>query len=265
MKRVALYFGSFNPVHSGHIALAEWVIEQGLCDEVVLIVSPHNPIKDYAHLAPEFHRYEMCCLACAESKYPDKILVSAVEFTLPKPSYTINTLRYLKQNFGEQMQFAVLIGADNMEIFDRWVSHDEILRDYEVMVYPRNGYDAGKYADKVRYLADAPLFDIAATEIRQAVARGESIEGKVCPSVAKYIGEQGLWRPATHIASLNERIATAEEADASLLVERGMWHYRAGEYALALADFREAVAADAENSEAKEFLKITEEKLQDNR
>lgn len=265
MKRVALYFGSFNPVHCGHIALSEWVLEQGLCDEVVLIVSPHNPIKNYADLAPEFNRYEMCELACAESKYPDRILVSAVEFTLEKPSYTINTLHYLKQNFGTQMQFSLLLGADNMAIFDHWVAHDEILRDYEIMVYPRAGYALGKYADKIRYLADAPLFDISATKIREAVGRGESIADKVCPAVAKYISEHRLWSPATHIASLNDRIAATETPDVSLLVERGMWHYRVGEYVLALADFREALAADAENGEAKEFLKLTEEKLHNDR
>ena len=265
MKRVALYFGSFNPVHRGHIALSEWVLGQGLCDEVVLIVSPHNPIKEYAELAPEFNRYEMCELACAESRYPDRIMVSAVEFTLEKPSYTINTLHFLKQNFGTQMQFSLLLGADNMAIFNRWVAHEEILRDYEIMVYPRNGYSLGEYADRVRFLSNAPMFDISATEIREAVGRGDSIADKVCPAVAKYIAEHRLWSPFSHIASLNDRIAATETPDASLLVERGMWHYRVGEYALALADFREALAADGENGEAKEFLKLTEEKLQDNR
>ena len=82
MRSVALYFGSFNPIHKGHIALAEWVVEQGLCDELIFIVSPQNPLKEQGDLAPEFSRYEMCEMACQTSRYPDRIKVSAVEFVL---------------------------------------------------------------------------------------------------------------------------------------------------------------------------------------
>ena len=133
MKRVALYFGSFNPIHKGHIALAEWVVEQGLCDELIFIVSPQNPFKEQEGLAPEFSRYEMCELACKASRYPEQIKVSAVEFVLEKPSYTINTLRYLRENFGSEMQFSILMGADNIENFDKWREYEEILRDYPLL------------------------------------------------------------------------------------------------------------------------------------
>lgn len=259
-KRVALYFGSFNPVHRGHIALTEWVVEQGLCDEAVLIVSPHNPLKNCVELAPEFIRYQMCELACAESKYPDRIKVSAVEFTLEKPSYTINTLRFLRENFGEEMQFSVLIGADNMAIFDKWVGHDEILRDYEVMVYPRAGYDSVQYPANVHYLAGAPIFDYAATRIRDAVGRGENIDDMVCKSVSKYIRENNLWSPAMRIAALSEKI-TADPNNSALLTERGIWHFRMKEFDAAASDFRTALAIDANAREAGEFLEITEEKL----
>ncbi len=259
-KRVALYFGSFNPVHRGHIALTEWVVEQGLCDEAVLIVSPQNPLKNCAELAPEFARYQMCELACAESKYPDRIKVSAIEFTLEKPSYTINTLRFLHSNFGSEMQFSILLGADNMAIFDKWVGHDEILRDYEIMVYPRTGYNFGQSHGNVHYLADAPIFDYAATRIRDAIGRGENIEDTVCPSVAKYIRENNLWSPAMRIASLNELI-TKNPADSALLTERGIWHFRMKEFDLAASDFRAALTIDNENREAGEFLAITEETL----
>ena len=259
-KRVALYFGSFNPVHRGHIALTEWVIEKGLRDEAVLIVSPQNPLKNCAELAPEFIRYQMCELACAESKYPDKIKVSAIEFTLEKPSYTINTLRFLRANFGDEMEFSILLGADNMAIFDKWAAHDEILRDYEIMVYPRSGYDDLQYSGNIRYLADAPIFDYAATEIRDAIGRGENIDDKVCRSVAKYISENSLWSPAMRIAGLNGRIAENPN-DSALLTERGIWHFRMKEFDLAASDFRAALAANADNKEAREFLAITEETL----
>ena len=194
MRSVALYFGSFNPIHKGHIALAEWVVEQRLCDELIFIVSPQNPLKSATELAPEFSRYEMCEMACQSSRYPDKIKVSAVEFVLDKPSYTINTLRYLRENFGAEMQFSILLGADNIESLDRWREYEEILRDYPLLVYPREGYSVEKFADRIKFLADAPLFDFAATDIRKEIAEGANFTDKVCPAVAKYIVQNKLYR-----------------------------------------------------------------------
>jgi nicotinate-nucleotide adenylyltransferase len=194
MKNVLLYFGSFNPIHKGHIALAEWVVEQGLCDELIFIVSPQNPLKSSTELAPEFSRYEMCEMACASSRYPDRIKVSAVEFVLEKPSYTINTLRYLRSEFGSQMQFSILLGADNIESFDRWREYEEILRDYRLLVYPREGYSVEKFAEKITFLSDAPLFDFAATDIRKAIADDEDFTDKVPSAVAKYIIQNRLYK-----------------------------------------------------------------------
>ena len=194
MKKVLLYFGSFNPIHKGHIALAEWVVEQALCDELIFIVSPQNPLKSSTELAPEFSRYEMCEMACASSRYPDRIKVSAVEFVLEKPSYTINTLRYLSEQFGSQMQFSILLGADNIESFDRWRDYESILRDYPLYVYPREGYSVEKFADKITFLEDAPLFDFAATDIRKEIGEGKNFTAKVCPAVAKYIIQNKLYK-----------------------------------------------------------------------
>ena len=194
MKRVALYFGSFNPIHKGHIALAEWVVEQGVCDELIFIVSPQNPLKSSTELAPEFSRYEMCETACSASRYPEQIKVSAVEFVLDKPSYTINTLRYLRENFGAEMQFSILLGADNIENFDKWRDYEEILRDYPLLVYPREGYSVEKFADKITLLSDAPLFDFAATDIRAMVAEGVDFSSKVDSNVANYIIQNKLYR-----------------------------------------------------------------------
>ena len=192
MKRVALYFGSFNPIHKGHIALAEWVVEQGLCDELIFIVSPQNPLKEQQELAPEFSRYEMCEMACASSRYPDRIKVSAVEFVLEKPSYTLMNLRYLCEQFGSQMQFSILLGADNIEGFDRWREYEEILRDYRLLVYPREGYSVEKFADKITFLSEAPLFDFAATDIRKAIANDEDFTDKGPSAVAKYVIQNRL-------------------------------------------------------------------------
>ena len=187
MKRVLLYFGSFNPVHRGHIALAEYAVESNIADEVILIVSPQNPHKQSDELAAEFSRYEMCQAACQASKYPEKILVSAVEFTLPRPSYTIDTLKFLSENFGDKMEFSLLMGADNVERFDRWKSYEQILESYPIFVYPRRGYAVEKFADRVTELADAPLFDYSATDVRTAIAEGGNISEMVIPEVESYI------------------------------------------------------------------------------
>lgn len=192
-QREVLYFGSFNPVHRGHIALAEWIIEQGLGDEVVLIVSPQNPHKQSDELAPEFSRYEMCQLACEASRYPDRIKVSAVELTLERPSYTINTLRFLSEQFGSQMEFSVLIGADNLASFDKWREAEAILDNYHVMVYPRSGYALNKFADRVTFLAEAPLHDYAATDVRTALRTGLPVSDKVIPAVERYIVQNKLY------------------------------------------------------------------------
>ena len=194
MKKVLLSFGSFNPIHKGHIALAEWVVEQALCDELIFIVSPQNPLKSSTELAPEFSRYEMCEMACASSRYPDRIKVSAVEFVLEKPSYTINTLRYLSEQFGSQMQFSILLGADNIESFDRWRDYESIMRDYPLYVYPREGYSVEKFADKITFLSEAPLFDFAATDIRKAIANDEDFTDKVPSAVAKYVIQNRLYK-----------------------------------------------------------------------
>ena len=194
MRSILLYFGSFNPIHKGHIALAEWVVEQGLCDELIFIVSPQNPFKEQSGLAPEFSRYEMCELACKASRYPEQIKVSAVEFVLEKPSYTINTLRYLRENFGSEMKFSILMGADNIENFDKWREYEEILRDYPLLVYPREGYSVEKFADKINFLENAPLFDYAATDIRTMIAEGEDFREKLSAEVAHYIIQNKLYR-----------------------------------------------------------------------
>lgn len=193
MTRVLLYFGSFNPVHRGHIALAEYAVAKGIADQVILIVSPQNPHKQSKDLAPEFSRYEMCTAACQASKYPEQILVSAVEFTLPRPSYTIDTLRFLSDNFGDTMRFSILMGADNIERFDCWKEYEAILAHYPIYVYPRSGYSIEKLADKVIFLDDAPLFDYSGTDVRKALADGRTIDDMVCPEVAQYIKNNKIW------------------------------------------------------------------------
>ena len=126
-KRMMLYFGSFNPVHRGHIALAEYAIDKDLCDEVAMIISPQNPFKQSWAQAAEMNRYEMVEMACRNSRHPEKILPSIIEFLLDKPSYTINTLRHLSENYGDQMEFSILMGSDLINQLPRWRAADEII------------------------------------------------------------------------------------------------------------------------------------------
>ena len=205
MKRVMLYFGSFNPVHRGHIALAEYVVGQGLCDEAVLVVSPQSPYKQAAELAPEMDRFEMAEIACAASKYPERIKPSVVEFLLPKPSYTIDTLRYLKENFGSGMQFSILIGSDQIARLAGWKEYEQIL-EYPVYVYPRRGEPAEGFEGRITPLTDAPLQDFASTDVRDRIGRGEDVAAMLDEGVAAYIRRKGLWSPATRIAALGAQI-----------------------------------------------------------
>jgi guanylate kinase len=175
-RRIMLYFGSFNPVHRGHIAIAEWAIERELADVVVMVVSPQNPFKDADGLAPEVERFETVERAAASSRYPYRIQASAVEMTLPKPSYTINTLRFLGERF-PGAQFSILVGGDNAEGMARWREADKIIGHYPVFVYPRPGDEKLRITnyelrDKVTVLKDAPLMDISSTEIRALLESG---------------------------------------------------------------------------------------------
>lgn len=260
MKQMMLYFGSFNPIHNGHTALAEYVVEQGLCDEVALVVSPQSPFKQAAELASDFNRFEMAEIACAASKYPEKIKASIVETLLPKPSYTIDTLRYLTENFGHEMSFSILMGADQLERLDQWKESEKVL-EYPIYIYPRRGETSQKFADRVTLLSDAPLKDFSSTEIRERVARGEDTSAMLCPGVADYIRSKGLWSPAARIAALTAQIASGD-ADIALYVERGKLHFRLNEWGEALNDFNRALVIDDSHAEARQLAQMVQEILE---
>lgn len=188
-----LYFGSFNPIHNGHIRLAEYVIEQGLCDMVTLVISPQSPYKSLSELAPELNRYEMAETACAASKYPEQIRPSVVEFLLPKPSYTIDTLRYLEEQMKGQMTFSILMGGDQLAGLDGW-KEAEAIRRYPIYVYPRQGQAVEHLSEGMTLLEGAPLLDISATEVREKVAKGESTNGLIHPKTAWYIRQNELYK-----------------------------------------------------------------------
>ena len=204
-----LYFGSFNPVHRGHIALAEYVVGQGLCDEAVLVVSPQSPYKQAAELAPEMDRFEMAEIACAASKYPERIKPSVVEFLLPKPSYTIDTLRYLKENHGAEMGFPILMSlptSSNLSTVGRSTKNTRIpgLR-LPAAAKPVGAFRRGRItAADGRPVAGFRLDGRARTHPGGG-------EGRLAPCSTRRrrlpLRRKGLWSPATRIAAHGAQIA----------------------------------------------------------
>ena len=257
MKRVMLYFGSFNPIHRGHIALAEYVIDAKLCDEVVIIVSPRNPLKEVKDLAPEMDRFEMVETATRASRYPDRIKPSVIEFLLERPSYTINTLRHLSANYGEKSQFSILMGGDIIPQFNKWRNFEEILDSYPIYVYPRRGERIELYLDKINVMNSAPLQNYSSSDVRKALTDGEEVAQMLHPDVEKYIAQKHLWRPKGALAELNAQIKS--EPTIERYIERGKFHYRANDFGKALNDFNRALAIDSTNSEATEFKCMIEE------
>lgn len=166
--KIGIYGGSFNPVHFGHVGLARWVIENTDLDELWLIVSPNNPLKPAGLLAPEEER-----LAAVREAVKDipHVKASDFEFSLPRPSYTANTLRELQKTYPEH-EFTLVIGEDNLAIFDQWREHEYILENYRIFVYPRNPINPNILNNpNIRYLSGAPTFDISSTAIRRSQGR----------------------------------------------------------------------------------------------
>lgn len=195
-QRVALYFGSFNPIHNGHIAIAEYVVEQNLCDLLVMIVSPQNPLKSAGDLAPDLARFEMVEAACAASRFPEQIVASAIEFILPRPSYTIDTLRALEQEQGENMTFSIIMGGDLAEQLPRWKEWRTILECYPIYMYPREGVTSTPYPE-ITMMQGAPQLPFSSTDVRNRLLIGEDIGEMVPESVAEYIYKNNLWRKST--------------------------------------------------------------------
>ena len=174
MAKIGVYGGSFNPVHFGHVGLAKWVIEHTDLDELWMLVSPNNPLKDAKILAPEQERLEG--LREAIKDIPG-LVASDFEFHLPRPSYTANTLRELQRAY-PQHTFTLLIGEDNIAIFDQWREYEYILENFRVFVYPRNQINPSNpnhpiipNNPNVVFLKDAPTFDISSSAIRAAQGR----------------------------------------------------------------------------------------------
>lgn len=172
MSAIGLFFGSFNPIHTGHLILAEYFVSHCALDEVWLVVSPNNPLKNGSDLLPQTDRLRWVRMSIADNPL---LKACDIEFTLSTPSYTIHTLNALAAQYPEH-SFHLIMGQDNLEQLHLWKSYEEILNNYPVLVYPRHG-SRGCALEKhpgVR-MVDAPLLEISATRIRELHASGHSV------------------------------------------------------------------------------------------
>lgn len=190
-KHIGLFFGSFNPVHTGHLIIAEYMADMTSLDQVWLVVSPHNPLKDRATLANDFDRLHMVQIAIDDNP---KLRASNIEFSLPKPSFTIDTMAYLHEKY-PQHQFSLIMGSDNLESIHKWKNFEVLLERYHIHIYQRPGTDhnAGPSSAKIT-LHQVPLLEISSTYIRKQIAGGHSIRYMVPESVFQYLEGSRLYR-----------------------------------------------------------------------
>ena len=186
--RTALFGGTFDPLHNGHLTIAKNVLEQGLADEVWLLVTPCNPWKKNNDLLDDNLRFEMAVKAVEGI---EGITVSDYEMHLPKPSYTANTLRHISTDYPDR-KFTLTIGADNWVKFNNWRDSDYIIENYPIIVYPRKGYKVANLTPN-SVLLECPLVNISSTKIRNLLKKGEAIDHLVPPSVARTIAERALY------------------------------------------------------------------------
>ncbi|MBP6977419.1 MAG: nicotinate (nicotinamide) nucleotide adenylyltransferase [Bacteroidales bacterium] len=187
---LGLFFGSFNPIHLGHVIIARYALEFTDLDEVWFIISPHNPFKEKTTLLADHHRYYMVNMAVED--FP-RLRASNIEFQLPQPSYTIHTLAYLNEKYPEK-RLVLLTGSDVLPTFHKWKNYEQILADYELYVYPRPYTEAHPYGShpKVRFI-DAPMMEISSSFIRESIANGKNISFLLPEKIYRHITEMHFY------------------------------------------------------------------------
>jgi len=190
-SKVGLFFGSFNPIHIGHLIIANYIANFTDLEEVWFVVSPHNPFKEKKTLGNMYDRLEMVNLAIQGHH---SLRASDIEFKLPQPSYTIDTLAHLAEKYPTK-DFSLIMGEDNLVGLPKWKNADIILRDYKIVVYPRPGYDAGELRNHPAVtMTDTPVMELSSTFIRQAIADKKSIAFFTPDSVIDFIDKKGLYQ-----------------------------------------------------------------------
>jgi nicotinate-nucleotide adenylyltransferase len=188
--KIGLFFGSFNPVHNGHLVIAGYMAEFTDLDQVWMVVSPQNPLKIKNSLLKDIHRLALVNEAIGDYR---KLKSSNIEFKLQKPSYTINTLLHLSEKY-TQHEFVLIMGMDNLQTLDKWKNYEEILNNYEVYVYPRQNCEGEKFINHLKVkLIDAPVMELSASFIRKAIKDKKDVRYMLPESVYKYIMEMHFY------------------------------------------------------------------------
>ncbi|ASZ10395.1 nicotinate-nucleotide adenylyltransferase [Chitinophaga pendula] len=188
--KIGLYFGSFNPIHTGHLIIANYVAYNTDLDKVWLVVSPQNPLKASSSLLNEHHRFHLVELAVKDEP---RLRASNIEFSLPRPSYTIDTLTYLEEKFPTQ-EFSIIMGSDSFQNITRWKNYQQLVQRYPIYVYRRPGHEVGELPGARVLVLDAPMLDISATSIREWIKEGRSVRYMVPDNVLAYINENNYYK-----------------------------------------------------------------------
>ncbi|MCF8331690.1 MAG: nicotinate-nucleotide adenylyltransferase [Bacteroidales bacterium] len=190
-KKIGLYFGSFNPIHTGHLIIASQLLENSALDQIWFIVSPQNPFKKKESLLDNHHRLMLVKTAIEED---DRFRASDIEFYLPYPSYTIHTLTVLSEKYPER-EFALIMGSDNLATIHKWKNYQQILEYYHLYAYPRPGYEPGKWSSHPNViLIEAPQMEISASMIREGIQKHKDMRYLLPDKVLKYIKEMQFYQ-----------------------------------------------------------------------
>ena len=188
--KIGLYFGSFNPIHIGHLIIANHVLNNTELDNIWFVISPQNPFKIQASLLNEYDRLYLVQKALEDN---DKLKASEIEFSLPKPSYTSNTLAYLGEKYPSH-QFQIIMGSDGFQNIESWHNAEVIIKNYPIIIYKRPQFEINYDSKAAIQVMDAPLLEISATHIRQLINSGKSIKYLVPDLVEKEILENRYYR-----------------------------------------------------------------------
>lgn len=191
---VGLYFGSFNPIHVGHLILAQYMIQRDDIDALWFVVSPQNPFKNKSTLLKDYHRMALVRLAIEDEP---SFRAEDIEFELPQPSYTIDTLTYLREKHPDT-NFSLIMGEDNLRGFSKWKNYEQILENHKLFVYPRFENEPVEHTLKdhaqVVFCEDVPMMKISASYIRHQIKDGKSVNFLMTDKVAKYVDEMNFYR-----------------------------------------------------------------------
>lgn len=191
MATTGLYFGSFNPIHNGHLMLANYLVENSGIDALWFVISPQNPFKTKESLLPDYQRLELVNRAIEGYK---KFAACDIEFSMTKPSYTIDTLTYLGEKYPKR-DFALIMGTDNLERLDRWKNYEQIINNHKIIVFPRNGCDGGALRSHPNVkIVDTPIIEVSSTFIRESIRQGKDVRFFMPERVFEYVDEMNFWR-----------------------------------------------------------------------